>query len=92
MTNEHDNQWMPPYVEITYSPEAEELLTDRQKDVIELTAQGLSQNEICSTLGIVRSTLESHINNISQNLDDPGLHSSGGWLVNALREGLIGIE
>ena len=45
-----------------------ETLSARQKEVATLVAEGLSNEEIASRLGISKRTVEAHLYNISQKL------------------------
>lgn len=47
----------------------DDLLTPREREVIELIARGYSNNEIMSELDIKKSTLHTHSMNIMQKLN-----------------------
>ena len=63
-----------------------ELLTDRERQVLQLAAEGLTSAEIAKRLGISRRTAETHRANISRKL---GFQSPTDMVAFALRHGLI---
>ncbi len=64
-------------------------LTPRQREVLTLVAEGLSNKEIGSQLGISVRTVERHRENIMKRLD---LHSRTALVKYALRKGLIQLD
>jgi two-component system response regulator NreC len=66
-----------------------ELLTDREKQVLKLIAEGLTHKEIASTLGISTKTTVVHQSHISEKLD---LHSKAEFIKFAISQGIIKIE
>jgi DNA-binding NarL/FixJ family response regulator len=64
----------------------EDLLTDRELEVLKLVAQGLSTKEIASQLDISTRTVETHRANLMRKL---GLKSVALLTQLAIREGLI---
>jgi DNA-binding NarL/FixJ family response regulator len=66
-----------------------ELLTDREKQVLKLIAEGLTHKEIASTLGISTKTAIAHQSHISEKLD---IHSKAELIKFAISEGIIKLE
>jgi DNA-binding NarL/FixJ family response regulator len=66
-----------------------ELLTDREKQVLKLIAEGLTHKEIASTLGISTKTATAHQSHISEKLD---IHSKAELIKFAISQGIIKIE
>ena len=63
-------------------------LTDREKQVLKLIAEGYSHKEVAATLEISVKTVISHQSNICQKLD---IHSRAGLVKFAIQRGLIQI-
>jgi two-component system response regulator NreC len=63
-----------------------DLLTDREKEVLHLLAEGRSNKEVATLLDIGLSTVETHRANLMQKL---GLHSPAEIVLYAVRKGLI---
>jgi DNA-binding NarL/FixJ family response regulator len=63
-----------------------DLLTDREKEVLQLIAEGRSNKEVANLLNIGVSTIETHRGNIMQKLD---LHSTAEIVLYAMRKRLI---
>ncbi|OTG82635.1 DNA-binding response regulator [Acinetobacter sp. ANC 5054] len=57
-----------PAQEETVSAEVESILTSREKEILTLVAQGLSNREIAEQLFVSRYTVESHIKHIYRKL------------------------
>jgi two-component system, NarL family, response regulator LiaR len=68
---------------------AANLLTERERDVLRLVAEGLSSKEIADRTGIAVKTVEAHRGNISQKL---GLHDVVALTRFAIRHGLASLE
>ncbi len=66
-----------------------ELLGAREREVIQLLAEGGSSKEIASKLGVSARTVETHRRNIMRKLD---LHSVAALTKYAVREGLTSLE
>jgi DNA-binding NarL/FixJ family response regulator len=62
------------------------LLTDREKQVLQLLAEGRSNKEVASLLDVGLSTVETHRANLMQKL---GLHNTAEIVLYAVRKGLI---
>jgi DNA-binding NarL/FixJ family response regulator len=62
------------------------LLTDREKEVLHLLAEGRSNKEVASLLDLGLSTVETHRANLMQKL---GLHNTAEIVLYAVRKGLI---
>jgi DNA-binding NarL/FixJ family response regulator len=63
-----------------------ELLTDREREVLQLAAEGKANKEIAGQLGIGLTTVETHRTHILQKL---GLHSVPELILYAVRKGII---
>jgi DNA-binding NarL/FixJ family response regulator len=63
-----------------------ELLTDREKEVLQLLAEGQSNKEVANTLGIGLATVETHRMNLMQKLN---LHSTAEIVLYAVRKRII---
>jgi DNA-binding NarL/FixJ family response regulator len=61
-------------------------LTDREKEVLKLLAEGASQKEIAAALGISPKTVGAHQGAIHEKL---GVHSKGELIKFAIRQGII---
>lgn len=62
------------------------LLTDREKEVLHLLAEGRSNKEVATLLEVSLSTAETHRSNLMQKL---GLHSTAEIVLYAMRKRLI---
>lgn len=63
-----------------------EMLTDREKQVLKLIAEGHTSKEIADILGISAKTAVAHQTNLSEKLD---IHSRAGLIKFAITKGLI---
>ena len=63
-----------------------DLLTDREKEVLQLLAEGRSNKEVAAVLGIGVSTVETHRMNLMQKLN---LHSTAEIVLYAVRKRII---
>jgi DNA-binding NarL/FixJ family response regulator len=66
-----------------------ESLTDREKQVLKLVAEGRSNKEVAELLGISVKTAMSHREHIMEKL---GLHSRTELIRFAIKEGVIRVE
>ncbi len=66
-----------------------EKLTDREKQVLKLIAEGYSHKEIASKLDISVKTVIAHQTNLSEKLD---IHSRAGLIKFAISKGIIKLE
>lgn len=66
-----------------------ELLTDREKQVLKLIAEGLTHKEMASILGISTKTVIAHQTNISGKL---GIHRKADLIKFAIHKGIIKLE
>jgi two-component system, NarL family, response regulator NreC len=62
------------------------LLTDREKEVLHLLAEGRSNKEVATLLDLGLSTVETHRANLMQKLN---LHNTAEIVLSAVRKGLI---
>jgi two-component system, NarL family, response regulator NreC len=62
------------------------LLTDREKEVLHLLAEGRSNKEVATLLDLGLSTVETHRGNLMQKLN---LHNTAEIVLYAVRKGLI---
>lgn len=63
-----------------------DLLTEREKEILQLLAEGRSNKEVASTLNLSPNTVETHRTRIMQKLD---LHSSAEIVLYAVRKKII---
>jgi DNA-binding NarL/FixJ family response regulator len=63
-----------------------DLLTDREREVLQMAAEGKANKEIAVDLGISLTTVETHRTHILQKL---GLHSVPELILYAVRKGII---
>lgn len=63
-----------------------DLLTEREKEVLQLLAEGKSNKEVATVLNLSPYTIETHRNNIMQKLD---LHSTVDLVLFAVRKKII---
>jgi DNA-binding CsgD family transcriptional regulator len=61
-------------------------LSDRERQVLQLVAEGKTTKEIAVILGISVNTAESHRSNMMEKL---GIHDTAGLVRYALRHGII---
>ncbi len=66
-----------------------EALTDREKQVLKLIAEGHTSKEIADILGISAKTAVAHQTNLSEKLD---IHTRAGLIKFAITKGLIKLE
>jgi len=62
------------------------MLTEREREVLTLIAEGLSSREIASDLGVSLKTIDSHRSNLMEKLD---IHKVSGLVRFAIRAGLV---
>jgi DNA-binding CsgD family transcriptional regulator len=63
-----------------------DLLSDRERKVLQIIAEGRSNNEVASLLNISPTTVETHRGHILQKLD---VHSIPELILYAVRKGII---
>jgi DNA-binding NarL/FixJ family response regulator len=63
-----------------------DLLTDREKEVLHLLAEGRSNKEVATLLDVGLSTVETHRANLMQKLN---LHNTAEVVLYAVRKGII---
>jgi DNA-binding NarL/FixJ family response regulator len=68
------------------APQGLSALTDREREVLQLIAEGLSSKEIAGVLGVSLKTVDSHRSNLMDKLD---IHKVSGLVRFAIRSGLI---
>lgn len=78
------NKSRKPFIEDPY-----EKLTDREKQVLKLLAEGYTHKEIAIMLNISAKTVIAHQTNISEKLD---LHTRAGLVKFAIQRGIIKID
>ena len=74
------------FVEQRNLQDSYELLTDREKEVLQLVAEGQSNKEAATVLNVSTSTIETHRNNLMQKL---GLHNTAEIVLYAVRKKII---
>ncbi len=65
------------------------VLTEREREALQLIAEGQSTKEVADTLGVSVKTIETHRHNIMEKL---GLHSVAELTKYAIREGLTSVD
>ena len=63
-----------------------DLLTDREREVLQLLAEGRSNKDVANLLGLSVTTIETHRTNMMQKL---GLHSTAEIVLYAVRKRII---
>jgi two-component system, NarL family, response regulator NreC len=63
-----------------------DLLTDREKEILQLLAEGKSNKEVATILDLATATVETHRTRLMQKLD---LHSSADIVLYAVRKKII---
>jgi two-component system response regulator NreC len=63
-----------------------DLLTDREREILQMVAEGKSNKEVANVLNISQTTVETHRGHILQKL---GLHSVPELILYAVRKGII---
>jgi two-component system, NarL family, response regulator NreC len=63
-----------------------DLLTDREKEILQLLAEGRSNKEVANLLNLSVTTVETHRTNMMQKL---GLHSAAEIVLYAVRKRII---
>src|ERR1044071_1254600 len=63
-----------------------DLLTEREKEILQLVAEGKSNKDVASILNLSQNTVETHRTRIMQKL---GLHSTADIVLYAVRKGII---
>jgi DNA-binding NarL/FixJ family response regulator len=71
------------------SPEKPELLTSRQREILQLVAEGRSTKDVANLLGLSVKTVETHRAQIMERLD---IHDLAGLVRYAVRAGLVSPE
>lgn len=74
---------------ITQNPVSNEVLSDREKDVIVAVAQGMTNKEIADHLCISTNTVITHRRNIARKLQ---IHSPAGLTIYAIVNNLVDIS
>ena len=70
-------------------PDPYDTLTTREREVLQLTAESSSVNEVAARLGISPRTVETHRENLMRKL---GLQSQTDLIRYALRRGILPLE
>ena len=68
------------------APSGVSMLTEREREVLKLIAEGLSSKEIAGVLGVSLKTVDSHRSNLMEKLD---IHKVSGLVRFAIRAGLV---
>ncbi len=68
------------------APTGISILTGREREVLQLIAEGLSSKEIAQMLGVSLKTIDSHRSNLMEKLD---IHKVSGLVRFAIRAGLV---
>src|SRR5262245_19937880 len=70
------------------TPEPEQLLTPRQREILQLLAEGRSAKEIAATLAISARTIEFHKYNV---MEAHGLHNNAELIHFAIKHGIVAV-
>jgi DNA-binding NarL/FixJ family response regulator len=81
MVEDYMRELQDRQIEDTY-----ELLTTREREVLQLLAEGKSNKEVAAVLNLSLYTVETHRGNILQKLN---LHSGAELILYAMRKGVI---
>jgi RNA polymerase sigma factor (sigma-70 family) len=65
-----------------------DLLTEREREILQLLAEGKSNKEVAAVLGVSPYTVETHRTNLMQKL---GLHNTAEIVLYAVRKAIITI-
>jgi len=65
-----------------------DLLTDREREILQLVAEGKSNKEVATVLGVSPYTVETHRTNLMQKL---GLHNTAEIVLYAVRKAIINL-
>jgi DNA-binding NarL/FixJ family response regulator len=68
------------------NPDSYELLTEREREILQLLAEGKSNKEAAAALGLSPYTVETHRNNLMQKLN---LHNTAEIVLYAVRKKII---
>jgi len=68
------------------SPKPRNLLTSRERQVLQLIAEGKSTKDVASLLGISVKTAESHRTRLMHKLD---IHETASLVLYAVRQGIV---
>lgn len=63
-------------------------LSEREREVLELVARGLTNKEVAATLGLSQFTVRNHLNQITEKLD---VSDRTETIVAALQAGIISL-
>ncbi len=74
---------------IGHKPAIDPVLTAREREVLQLVAEGLSSQEIAAQLGVSERTVATHRRHLAEKLD---IHSVAGLTKYAIRHGLTTAE
>ncbi len=69
--------------------ETEELLSERQREILQMIADGLSTKQVARELGITQKTVHNHLNAIYRRLDTQSLTHA---VLSAVRLGIIDLR
>jgi DNA-binding NarL/FixJ family response regulator len=84
------HRYVPPDLADRVLPRpSEEMLTDREAEVLQRIAQGMSNKEIGDALGISEHTVKGHVKNVLGKL---GVTDRTKALVEAVRRGLVHLD
>ena len=69
--------------------DSEELLSERQTEILQMIADGLSTKQVARELGITQKTVHNHLNAIYRRLDTQSLTHA---VLSAVRLGIIDLR
>ena len=72
-----------------HEDETEDLLSERQREILQMIADGLSTKQVARELGITQKTVHNHLNAIYRRLDTQSLTHA---VLSAVRLGIIDLR
>ena len=72
-----------------HEDETEDLLSERQREILQMIADGLSTKQVARELGMTQKTVHNHLNAIYRRLDTQSLTHA---VLSAVRLGIIDLR
>jgi len=76
-------------LDVATTNESADLLSDRQTEILQMIADGLSTKQVARELGITQKTVHNHLNAIYRRLDTQSLTHA---VLSAVRLGIIDLR
>ena len=74
---------------VAAEPEPDKILSDRQQQILQMIANGLSTKQAARELGITQKTVHNHLNAVYRRLDTQSLTHA---VLSAVRLGIIDLH